>query len=154
MSAIADAIEALERELAGLDDKRGQIEQALTALRRLEGEGMTPVGRTAAAGRLAPKRAKTEPRAPREPRPADAEDGDVVTERILAALRKAGEPVTPGHLKTVAGVSTFTLRQRLAALAKQGMVVLSGVTAGRRVALAGAPAKEALHRGPGRRRRS
>lgn len=60
---------------------------------------------------------------------------------IIAAL-KAG-PMAPGAMASSLGIDRARLRYAIAKLEKQRTVVSSGTTASRRIALAGASAKEA-----------
>lgn len=137
MSAIVNAIAALEQQLAGLDDKRGQIEHALTALRRLESEGLTPVGRLKATA------LETRPPAARTKAARLAKsDGDPSVEKVLAILRRAGGPMSPGDLASAVGMTTTGLRAQLKAMVKRKQIVVTGATINRRVALSGNPTKE------------
>lgn len=156
MSVIAETIALLERELAGLDDKRGQIDQALSALRSLAREGVTPVGRPVGTVR---RPSTTAPRMARRDKVKErggSRTGDtagvisnhrgrsntVVTERILAVLRTSGGPVSPQALRQAVGGSALSIRQCLTDLAKQGSVVVTGATTARRVTLAASQAKQ------------
>jgi DNA-binding transcriptional ArsR family regulator len=69
--------------------------------------------------------------------------GTVTEEAIRKAL--AADPLSPGELARTLGVDRAILRPQLRALEQRGLIVTTGVTASRRVALAPvkrAPAKE------------
>lgn len=70
--------------------------------------------------------------------------GKVTAEAIRAALRDG--PMKPGTLADRLGIPRPRLRYTLAQLEAEGVVVSTGATASRRVALPGAPAKEAVRR--------
>lgn len=146
MTAITTAIVALEQELAGLDDKRGQIEHALTALRRLEGEGLTPVGRPSRARRPTtehPAAARSATRASGAPARGAA---TALEMRIAQVLQHATVPMKPKDLAATAKTSMFSLRAALQSMTRQKLVTVTGTTVSRRVALAGTAPKEGLRR--------
>lgn len=67
--------------------------------------------------------------------------GALTTDAIRAALARG--PLSPGDLAAALDVGRVPLRHRVAALEREGLLVSTGTTASRLVALAGTPAKEA-----------
>lgn len=63
--------------------------------------------------------------------------------KILEALRKAGGSLTQGGLVAATNLSAYLLNNRLTELSAKRLVVITGASSGKRIALPGASAKEA-----------
>lgn len=161
-NAYRDAITALEADRAGLAEKIGQIEAALTTLRNLVGAPLaTPAATAPPPWPKAPTAARTKPRAvPDKPRMASAAAADSPGElatRLMQALSDRG-PMGTGALAEHVKQDRFKVKAQLDSLAAKGIVHSQGQTVGQRWHLGakGAdrkPAKEAPSRrgGAGRR---
>ena len=125
-SPIARALAELTTERENLAARLAKVDAAIDTLRDLF---------HLKAERPAPK-----PRATAAAPSTNGKHGDV-EKAIRAAL--AGGPMRPGELATELGIERANLRHTLLQLETAGVVVSTGVTAGRRVALAGRAAEEA-----------
>lgn len=140
MSTIAEALTAIEAELQAVRTRADQLEAARAALQRI----LTPVAappRPAAPAAVGPP---TVAHAPTTRRATPAGGPGRHDEAILAALRRAGSPMTPKALGAAVSLPVPSLRRVLGDLARRRLVVVTGATATRRVALSGRPTKEGL----------
>lgn len=137
MSQYASTIAAMESDLQALDVRRGQLIAAIGAVRALGGAAMPPT--LPVEGRAATERpnvASASPRpSPRSPKPAAPPSTDD-DQAVLAALRKAGEPMTPKALAAALKVNRLRIPKLVDPLAERGLVLITGVRRGRRIALA------------------
>ena len=122
-------MQELETERAHLATRLTKVDEAIATMREL-----FHLPGVVTAARKVPK-----------PRKAPATNGNghhatPSVEAIRAALRKG--PLSPGALAEQLGVSPYRLHNSVAKLEAQGVLVSSGATATRRIALAGSPAKE------------
>lgn len=87
---------------------------------------------------LVPMAASPKPRKVREPRPAPASSdfNETLPEKARTLLARG--PLRPGEFCARTGLTRYDMNQ----LARRGLVVLTGASAGRRVALPDGPAKE------------
>lgn len=154
---IHQAIATLERELEAIDQKRGDLDAAIGALRKLAIEGVTSSGRvskrthimhimrakvhqartafkTNERARSAPTRSTEPPLAARRRSLHD----DALDAQILKALRQG--PLKPNALATAAGMSGLIMRARVKELEKQGLVTVTGKTSTRTITLSRARA--------------
>lgn len=115
--SLTEVITRLEAELATLDNDRTRLMTALAALR---GDAPTPppVAKTATAVRQA--------------RPSQALDADHTA--LLSAVRTAKAPVSLPAIERSAktGLAAKTVRKRLDALVRSGLVTMSGTGSGTR----------------------
>jgi hypothetical protein len=121
-SPVARAIAELETERANLATRLDKVDVAIASLREL-------FHLPAAVARPRGSNGNGHPHDP---------DVDA---RIRAALKTG--PLSPGALGAAVGLERAELRVRIRELEHAGVLACSGATASRRIALAGAPAKEA-----------
>jgi len=129
-SPIARAIAELETERRNLQSRLGKVDDAIASLRAL----------FHLPAPTEPK-PKSEPRAS-TPAPRSSSNGGDTVAAIRAALSHG--PLSPGALAKAVGLDRPVLRIQLRALERDGVVVSTGTTVSRRVALASAAAKEGL----------
>lgn len=125
MAVSADPIiAAIDARIAALQELRTRCVELLGPIASL------PVATAGTTHHERPvKRMKSEPgrptKAPKEPQ-----------QRILAALKQRGGPISPGELAAALDLSGPLLRYQLRPLVKAGQVTLTGTTSSRRIALA------------------
>ncbi len=129
---IAGAIAELLAEREHLAARLAKVDAAIAAVR----EAFQLPSQPSAADRIQQPRERVKSTSNGNGHRAELTDG-----AIVEAL-KAG-PIKPGELGAALGVERARLRARLAQLEARGVVVSTGVTASRRVALAGSRPKEA-----------
>jgi hypothetical protein len=122
---IQQTIRTLEQEIEAIDQRRGDLMRAIDALRPLAGASVATV----------------------MPRNGNGHPGNghvSLDDRILAFLRTYG-PMKPKALAKSAKLKALELRKHLKAMAKSGLVELTGSTMNRQVSLPRkAAAKEAI----------
>jgi hypothetical protein len=148
---IQQAIDSLEQEIEAIDQRRGELQRAIDAMRPLAGgterrhSGKRKKKIPRKIKRAAKRNERTNERAKRAPtqtahrsRPDDTQGSP-----ILDALR-AKSPLSPGELSKRAGFKNLAaMRYNLKPLLTSGAVVATGSTAARQISLAGRRAKEA-----------
>jgi hypothetical protein len=133
------AIVGLEQELDAVHQRAGELQKAIDIMRPLAGPEDDDVDEPAPARVAKP----TERRAEAAP----ARDAGEKGAAILAMLKKHGGVMKPGELAKAMQLELGTLRYQLKPLEHAKQVVITGVTAGRRISLPGKqPAKEAPQR--------
>lgn len=125
---VAGAIESLVAEREQLASRLQKVDAAISAVRE--------------AFHL-PQPAPARPE--RTPSPTKKNGNGRSSELTVDAITKAlkAGPMKPGDLSSALGVERARLRSRLAEMETRGVVVSTGVTMSRRVALAGSRPKEA-----------
>ena len=126
----------LETQLEVLDGKRANMVAAITALR-----DVFDVEPASAPPRKAPNGSKDR-QTDRQSKPRakvtavrSLPDRDSIEDRILAALRHAGEPMTPKDLAAAVGTERPRLPPYLEPLEADRLIVVTGTRRGRRIAL-------------------
>jgi len=132
---ILAAIVTLEHELEALDQKRGDLESAIRALRKLADEGVTPNGRGRRPVKRGRPRKQTNERTKRAPhRTAPRSLPDGAGAAIVTALRTKS-PQSPAELAKALKLSRATLTYQIKPLIKSGAVVATGATMNRQFSL-------------------
>lgn len=120
-SPIARAVAELETERQNLQARLGKVDEAIASLRALF--------------HLPAARETTKARNTKVPDPEHrSSKGGDTTAAIRAALSNG--PLSPGALAIAVGMERANLRRQLTALEAEGLIVSSGTTASRRIALA------------------
>jgi hypothetical protein len=135
------AIRGLEQEQEAIMQRHGELDKAIEILQPLAGpEEDDDEDDEPSPARVAQP---TERRAAAAPARDVGEKGAA----ILAMLKKHGGVMKPGELAKAMKLELGTLRYQLKPLEHAKQVVITGVTAGRRISLPGKqPAKEAPQR--------
>lgn len=136
MSQYASTIAAMEADLQSLDIRRAQLIAAIGAVRVLEG-GHTPApvvqpAKTAEKGTNERTNERSKPRANRtavRSLPDDAQN------RIIAALRAHGGPMTPKALSDALRVNRLKVPALVAPLVERHLVSVTGLRRGKRITL-------------------
>ena len=136
-SRIARVIEELELEREHMSARLAKIDAAIATMRELF---HLPGDKPAAALRISKGSKARTASAPT----GATRKGDQALDAIRAAL-KAG-PLSPGELETKLKISRYMLNTHVKQLEADGVLVSTGTTISRRIALAGTPAKEAPQR--------
>ena len=136
-SRIARVIDELVAEREHTSARLAKIDAAIATMRDLF--HLPPGEKPAAALRISKgSKART------APTPGATRKGDQALDAIREAL-KAG-PLSPGELETKLKISRYMLNTHVKQLEADGVLVSTGTTISRRIALAGTPAKEAPQR--------
>lgn len=137
--AIVAGIEALHAERAAAAARIAEIDTTLHAIATKALEGIATLTVEDGASDAEPEETEPEDALDDDEEAADADPPDAlagVKTRILSALKKTRTPMSPKALREAIHRDPTTTREAIKALEAEGLIVVTGATATRRIALA------------------